>query len=1079
MRVSRRLGDCVLFATAFGLPASAFANPVPRPEPISAQVVSVRQGEEVVFVDEQDPIPVIVQQDLKAGDVIKTHSEGAVAIVFSDQMQIRLARNSTLLVKQVSRGAPSDLELTQGSLWARAPRGQSQLTLRTPSATAAIRGTEWGLRIEGSESRIEVASGAVEFFNDHGRLLVESGQAATAQVGQAPVRVIVVDRGAREQMLYYLSRDFIPSTLAPGDPLYAAFEAATLGEFDEAYLRLSSPAASGDPLSFVLATKIGFLTGNEQHISDSLAEGLRLFPDRSDLVAMNAEYLAAYKGRPDLALNEARRAVNLDPENTESLRVLSQIYLERRRLLLAQNTIVRAIELAPQSAELHLHQANIYLRQNRPRKARSALTQAFTLAPDLFATDLGTAHIFALFGENDAALQHALAASASNPGYAPSLLSLAEIYGRLNEPALAEQQLDAADRIDPNNPYTPLYRTALALHHYEGSAGISGAQEALNRFQARGGLYENLSENRESGSNISRAFRFMEMEAWGRYYGDRVFDRFSATSYFDQTLNETPGSFFIRGEDTQFNPQNGDDLDQISSYLQGVILDPLSVAQSNRSLQIDKDEFQEVTLGGTAIVASTSDLFRVRASLQGRVYTGDDDGGIPIAYSLRGQAGRAEQNTLDLSAGSGPDPIDETLDNGFIEAYVGAELSPQDHIVAFATVRKDELTVREDPGFLLLPNNVSTRDEDSFIGFGFWDHQFADQNHLTVGGGYGETRFAGGLLANNAPRLDTSSQTNSFLLFAHYSRAFGDFDIKLGSEGYWNETTSTVSQSQSNEIRLYADGRYKLSEALLLQGQIGLLHRDDQNLAPNDMSRTDLEYHLGGAYEPLRGHWLRAAATQETQITTPFTLAPIQTVGLKGNLVPSRRGEALRSQVFRWDAEWTDRLFTSLEYQDQDTGALQYYAPDGRQVTSVNNGELQRWSASVNYILGHNLALSADYAQTDSSGVEGFLVGQRLPFVPKHTAKTSVVWTSPNRVSMEVSGNYIGEQRSSIFDFTMSPGIAIDDYFTANILARWEPMSKRFEISAGLINAFNNKHQVTANVPAPGRAVFLSIETRF
>jgi tetratricopeptide (TPR) repeat protein len=687
MRVSRTLGGRVLLAAVASVPTLASADPVPRSEPISAQVVSVRQGEDIVFAGTQDAVDVVVRQDLKAGDVIKTHADGAVAIVFADQMQIRLARNTTLLVKQVSNGVPSEIELTQGSLWARAPRGQSQLTLRTPSATAAIRGTEWGLRVEGGETRLDVASGSVEFFNDQGRLFVDGGQAASAVTGQTPVRLVVVNRGTREQMLYYLSRDFIPDPLSANDPFFSAFEAATRGEFDAALTRLNAQDFSTNPLAYVLAVKIGFLTGSENQIADSLTSGLQAFPNHPDLVTLNAEYLAAYKGRPDLALTDARRAVEIAPDNVQSLRVLSQIYLERRMTLAAQEAIDRAITLSPQSPELYLQQADVYLRQNKPGAAKAALSQAFSLTPEFSVSDLGTAHILALFGDNEEALAQALAASANNPGYAPSLLRLAEIYGRLNELVLAEQQLDAADRIDPNSPLTPLYRTALALHQYEGSDGIHGSQEALGRFQARGGLYENLSENRESGSNISRAFRFMEMEAWGRYYGDRVFDRFAATSYFDQTLNETPGPFFIRGEDTQFNPQNGDDLDQISSYLQGVVLDPLSVAQSGRRLQIDKDEFLEATLGGTAIIAETSDLIRASASVQGRYYMGQNGRGIPVAFSLRGQTARAEQNTLDLSGGARPDLIDETLKNGFIETYAGAELSPRDHIVAFAKTR--------------------------------------------------------------------------------------------------------------------------------------------------------------------------------------------------------------------------------------------------------------------------------------------------------------------------------------------------------------------------------------------------------
>lgn len=77
--------------------------------------------------------------------------------------------------------------------------------METPAATAAIRGTDWTLAVAGDASALEVLEGVVEFRNPQGAVSVAAGEAATATLGQAPSKVVVVAADAREQMLINLS----------------------------------------------------------------------------------------------------------------------------------------------------------------------------------------------------------------------------------------------------------------------------------------------------------------------------------------------------------------------------------------------------------------------------------------------------------------------------------------------------------------------------------------------------------------------------------------------------------------------------------------------------------------------------------------------------------------------------------------------------------------------------------------------------------------------------------------------------------------------------------------------------------
>ena len=64
----------------------------------------VRRGG--MFIDLPSWRGIDINQDLLPGDVLRTNASGHLAVLFADHTQIRLGRNTTLLVKQV--GAAED-----------------------------------------------------------------------------------------------------------------------------------------------------------------------------------------------------------------------------------------------------------------------------------------------------------------------------------------------------------------------------------------------------------------------------------------------------------------------------------------------------------------------------------------------------------------------------------------------------------------------------------------------------------------------------------------------------------------------------------------------------------------------------------------------------------------------------------------------------------------------------------------------------------------------------------------------------------------------------------------------------------
>ncbi len=201
----RYLAVSLILSAVFGAQQVA-AEPVTRAQPAAGSVIARKSGEEVRFVDVSDWRFVDLRQDVVAGDYLRTNATGNLAVLFSDRTQMRLGRNTTLLVKNVGPSTDAAFALESGTIWARAERGGLGLTVETPAAAAAIRGTDWTMTVEGNgRTSLTVLEGKVELANQFGSVTVSQGEGAVANIGSAPTKIVNVNPDDREQMLFFLS----------------------------------------------------------------------------------------------------------------------------------------------------------------------------------------------------------------------------------------------------------------------------------------------------------------------------------------------------------------------------------------------------------------------------------------------------------------------------------------------------------------------------------------------------------------------------------------------------------------------------------------------------------------------------------------------------------------------------------------------------------------------------------------------------------------------------------------------------------------------------------------------------------
>jgi tetratricopeptide (TPR) repeat protein len=1189
----------------------ALAEVVPRNPPVAGSVITARGGEEMTLFQTAGWLPVDVSQNLLPGDVLRTNPNGTLAILFADQTQIRVGRNSTMVVKEMQPLGPARLELSAGSMWARASRGGSSLVVETPSAAATIRGTDWSLAVDAAgTTNLVVLEGAVELSNAQGSVLVNQGEAAVARIGEAPTKIILVEADEREQILLYGELRSAFSTLPTSDltgpqerqaraaalarpapsrsaedwlllaetgisyggrsavrEALAGFRAATSTPYQQARAALVKATLAGqegrwedaarvfgqalpgldrsrqataaygrwfarslanpdrnepppdenlyadEPAAAIARAIVASFVEGQARAIEILREAEGRFPDEAALPAARAGYafeldrreefhealararaldpdnpavlLASARYRADIesdldgALAELQRSAEIAPGDDAIWNEIGTVQEGRNAVLEADRAYRRAVELNPENPAIRANYARFLLAQDQYDAAKRQVDVAVAIDPSSYPVLAAQGRYLFRTGRTQEALQALLAASAANPTYADALIGLAIASYQAGREEEAEQALDNADRYDPDDPTPPLIRAAIAIDNYEADRAIRNAQEALSRRQARGGEFGQLNANNQSGSYLGQALRFIELDDWGRYYGDRVFDPFTATSYFDEAaagrvypfVNETtlpaPDDFMSSGT-TSF-----------TSQIQGLLMEPLSAASRTRRNDLENRPFIETTLGAGFIDREGALGWTADATVQG--FTMDP---VPISTFVNASIARPE---------SPRDNDEADLAGGLF--FAGARPTLSDELLVFGTYVDLE---RGFPGFESSPLPEDRQDTKiANVGAG-WTHTLGERNvvqFLAVDSHTEQVSHVDRYFGSDDYFIvgDTETVENEATLSASHLIGFGPFILRYGLDGTLQRTSSEYRDEyfffnpltgayddilidegrvdiDSKAGRLYADATWDVSDALKLEAGI---HASAIETTFSEQSFLDPR--IGAAWSPFENHWLRVAYRADTEMPSRFTLSPISTLGLTQLDSPLITGGHSHTIIGRWDAEWTSRFFTALEYQHPEVIDLTLDVPELIPPPSVEvaDGRIERLTATANLWLGGGFGVFGAYAWTESENrTPGLRRGDDLPFLPEHSGRVGFSWVHPANVKLTVAQRFVGER-------TDNYRTVLDAFTTTDASLVWEPLDKRFEVGLQVLNAFDEDFELVDDIPGAGRTVIGTFRTRF
>lgn len=616
-----------------------------------------------------------VKQPLAQGASVRTLDASRMAIVLFDQTQIRLAPNSVMEIKQVSDGGARATLLRQsaGRSWSQSKNVPDKLTVETPTALAAIRGTDWELVVEDDgSSTLTVLSGEVLLSNAQGQITVTTGEQGRATPGVAPVKTMLVNPRDRVQWVSSFVVDVrrYPD-LQERPELVASIQSSDLAALRTAVRAL---ALQPRPLASVLLLLSDFqLQDGELNLAaETLRKGAQHFPgdERFDVWRARVHLLQGDRPAAWAALDLARR---INPRSTELLLTegalqrleghasasalayqaalaqapelgrawhgLGVVQSEREDVVRARDSLHRALALEPRGAGFLAELGTLEAFADRLDVAHAAFEQALNERPDDYVALTGLALVLLKQGRTDEAMRPLLAASLIEPRYARAQAYLAVAYHRQGRTRDALFALARARALDPRDPLPDLYQSLIHNDHLQPGNALVAARNAMALLPYLKSLNQ-VANDQKGSANLGAALAAFGLEDWARSYAQDSYNPFWAGSHL----------FLADRYSGDFNKK--------SELFQGFLTDPTVFGASSRFSSLITEPGHYASLGWRYNTSADFQLSEPTLTANGYANTT-----LPLAYFVEAiqtqvrpdvWAFDASAQTLNLALGARP-----------------------------------------------------------------------------------------------------------------------------------------------------------------------------------------------------------------------------------------------------------------------------------------------------------------------------------------------------------------------------------------------------------------------------------------
>ncbi len=940
-----------------------------------AEVVSVIGKGETRDTTRDDWRQAAVKQQLNPGVFVRTGDLSQMALLLRDQTQLRLNQNSMMQIKEVSSsGAPTKLELTQGRVWTQAKRKvyspasqQPALTVWTPSAVAAIRGTDWELTVDkGGVATLTVLSGEVEFYNDLGRVSVQPNEQARAEPGKAPTKVLLTN--ARERVQWVTAyrpqpRRWLPQ---PGADLKPAVEAIEAGRYGEALGALEARAKQGDVSAAVLLADMYLFLGRvpdaiallKPHAATPSAAALLarayLIDDQAGmagqvLAAARAQHpqdvelalaegdLARFNGDAVKARAAFDRVLASEPKNAEAWFGVGRIQSEREDVRQGRKALGQAIALNPGGAGYRGELATLESFANEFDAAEKEFQEALAQQPDDYVALTGLGILQLKRGNPDAALESFLKAGVLEPRYARGALYTGVAYYQLGNPVRAEEMFRRAAEFDPKDPLPHMMLSLVAADRMELGSAVDSARRAAELMPYLKSLNQ-LLNNQKGNANVGASLAQFGLEEWAQAYAYN-----SATPYW-------------AGSQLFLADRYSGSFNKNSELFKGFLADPTVFGASNRFNSLIASPGHYATIGGRLV---DQDL---RENNTSAVLNGYSVSALPFAYYLSADHFRASPAETplgvqgdNLAVGLGARPSHELslfLFNN--TALIDSQLNSPPASLPDDSLRYDSRRLDVGANYKFSPTSQA------------WFKVGRGEDNIKLSGAVIDpTNLINGLNSIFGGNINTTGKINAYNTktdqndwqFRHTFDLSPAYQLNWGLEygyqdkPYYNENsygtlrllnpyrTALRRDTQHESREAYVSNRYKPTDALLLQADLSYLRLNKRFesrdlfdigtgflITPGQPPLVTRDNHdidewnprLGLAWNPVAGQTLRLAAQKWRRPAGVNTLASVDTAGIPlDDRLVALGGELKRFRIqYEWEASAKTFVQGFLDHQD-------------------------------------------------------------------------------------------------------------------------------------------------------------------
>ncbi len=547
-----------------------------------------------------------VKQALAASQFLRTGDSSKIAILFADKTQMRIGPNSMFQLEapSSSKDTRTTIDLKQGRAWMQTKQAAGGVVVKTPTALAAIRGTDWELRVEADgKTTLTVLSGAVDFSNEMGRVDVGANEQAVAEVGKAPIKSSVINSSERIQWVSSFTiapSNFramaLPTERTAFDRLQPALTAISQGRTAEAIRLLQALLEPVElPLASLLLADCYLYEGELILATSTLEMAQSRYPNEARLIAARAN-LALRQGSIALArqiLSKAERmkpslevalsdgeiarlegdgvvarqafslASKIAPLEARGWLGLGRLENERGNLGEARQYLRKAISVDSQSVDVLAEIASAEIAAANWREADLAIQRAITIDAANPFVHTSNALLLLRQGKNEVALDDLLKAAIIEPRHARTQLYLAVAYYRLYQFKAAREALTRSMALDPNDPLPYLVASVIANDNWNVAEAVASATEAMTRLPYLRS-FNQFSNNQRGTVNLGGALASVGLDAWAQNLGVQSYLPLWAGSHLFMA-DRYAGDFARRSE-----------------LLQGFVIDPLVFGSPNR-----------------------------------------------------------------------------------------------------------------------------------------------------------------------------------------------------------------------------------------------------------------------------------------------------------------------------------------------------------------------------------------------------------------------------------------------------------------------------------------------------------------